>query len=54
MKIKINVIFLSGMESEWLVDPSIEVVVRNNILYIDGIICARNVDFVEKSEVVVC
>lgn len=54
LKFKINVVFLSGMESEWLVNLDKEVVVRNNDLYVDGVRVARNVDFIEKSEVVVC
>lgn len=54
LKIKVNVVFLSGMESEWLVNLDKEVTVRNNDLYVDGVRVARNVDFIEKSEVVVC
>lgn len=54
LKVKVNVVFLSGMESEWLVDLGKEVVVRNNMLIVDNTIVARNVDFVEKSEFVVC
>ena len=53
LRMKINVVFLSGMESEWLVDLDKEVTVRNNMLVVDGVICARNVDFIEKSEIVI-
>lgn len=51
LKVKVNVVFLSGMESEWLVDLDKEVKVRDNTLIVDGVICARNVDFIEKEEI---
>ena len=53
LKVKVNVVFLSGMESEWLVDLGTEVDVRNNMLIVDDTIVARNVDFIEKSEIVI-
>lgn len=44
----INVVFLSGMESEWSVEVGTEVVVRDNMLFVSGICVARNVDFIER------
>lgn len=47
----INVVFISGMESEWSVEVGTEVIVRDDCLYIAGICVARNVDFIERKEV---